>query len=328
MPRRILFGFLLTSMLLLNGCFTGDIKLFRDYSDPLVEYSLQGKGDNKIVLIPVHGVVSTERHQDIMSSVPSMVEEVVSHLRLAARDKHVKAVVLQIDSPGGSVTASDMLYQEVMSFKKETGKKVIVEMMDVAASGGYYIALASDKIIAHPTTITGSIGVIFIRPNIDGLMGKIGVEAEVTKSGKLKDMGSPFRDPTPEEQQLFQDMVDEMYGRFVGLVAKHRKMDDKRARELADGRIYTSEQAMKTGLIDQVGYVDDAISQAKILAGTKKARVVVYRRTAYPNDNIYNNTTAKTPGATPSPSNLDQLSRIAIPHAGLYYIWAPALIHE
>jgi protease-4 len=127
-----------------------------------------------------------------------MVQEFVSQLRLAEKDKKIKALLLKIDSPGGSVIASDIVYNEILAFKKRTGAKVVVAMMGVAASGGYYISLPADTIVAHPATITGSIGVIFFRPKVTGLMGKIGVGVEVNKSGKNKDIGSPFRQTTAE----------------------------------------------------------------------------------------------------------------------------------
>ena len=151
-------------------------------------------------------------------------------------------------------------------------------MMDVAASGGYYVALGADTIIAHPTTVTGSIGVIMITVNAQGLLEKIGVSASAIKSGPRKDMGSPFRHLTDEERAIFQSVIDELQNRFVAKVAERRNLPIAKARQIADGRIYTAEQAAQNGLIDQIGYVDDAIRAAKRAAGVGEAQVIVYHR--------------------------------------------------
>jgi ClpP class serine protease len=153
-------------------------------------------------------------------------------------------------------------------------------MMDVAASGGYYVALPADFILAHPTTITGSIGVAFMRPKVTGLMEKIGLEMEVNKSGKNKDIGSPFREATKEEQKILQGLTDGLGERFLNLVAKHRKLDKNALQDIATARVYLSDEALQHGLVDKVGYLDEAVSKAANLAGlSEDAKVVVYRRT-------------------------------------------------
>jgi len=181
--------FLIITIILLYtiGCAAPNIKLFPDASDPLREFTLQGTDKGKLLIIPVSGIISDVAQKGMFRVKPSMVQEIVSHLRLAEKDDEVRAILLKIDSPGGSTTASDILYHEVMAFKKRTGAKIVAVMMDLATSGGYYISLPADSIIAHPTTITGSIGVIFIRPKLTGLMEKIGLGVEVntpTRSGK------------------------------------------------------------------------------------------------------------------------------------------------
>ena len=206
-PTQLIF-ILLIGAFLLSGCITTKVTLFRSYTEPLKEYTLEGEGDGKVLIIPVKGVITSRAKNRLTYTEPGTVQEIVSHLEMAVKDEKIKAVVLQIDSPGGTVTASDILYHEINEFKTNTGKKIVIAMMNLAASGGYYIALAGDEIYAHPTTVTGSIGVIFIRPNIGGLMGKIGVEADVTKSGEYKDMGSPFRKSTEAEKELFQGIID------------------------------------------------------------------------------------------------------------------------
>ena len=150
--------------------------------------------------------------------------------------------------------------------------------MDVAASGGYYLALAADTIVAHPTSVTGSIGVIMLTVNADGLLQKIGVTAAAIKSGPYKDMGSPLRALTPEERAIFQSVIDDLYGQFVAKVAERRKIPLETARKLGDGRIYTAQQALADKLVDRIGYIPDALALARTAAGVSEARIVVYQR--------------------------------------------------
>jgi protease-4 len=309
---------------LLSGCITTKVSLFKSYDEPLKEYTLEGDGDGKVLIIPVKGVITSRAKKRLMYTEPGTVQEIVSHLEKAAKDEKMKVVILQIDSPGGTVTASDILYHEIQEFKAETGKKVVIAMMNLAASGGYYIALAGDEIYAHPTTVTGSIGVIFISPNIEGLMGKIGVEADVTKSGVHKDMGSPFRKSTETEQKLFQGIIDELYGRFLDLIVENRGLDPDTVRHIADGRIYTARQALHHKLIDRIGYLDEAIAGAKQISGLpNNAQVVVYRRTERANDNRYNTATGKGGIGSPKLIDLGIPGYMNVPSAGFYYLWTP-----
>jgi protease-4 len=224
MMKRALFPLAIVLVAAAIGCSGTRVKIFPDATDPLKEFSLSGKGSDKVLLIPIKGVISDTARERVFRTEPSMVEEVVSQLTLAEKDKHIRAVVLKIDSPGGSVTATDLLYHELVAFKKKTGVKLVAVMMNLAASGGYYIALPADRIIAHPTTVTGSIGVLLLRPDVSGLMEKIGLDVAVSKSGRNKDMGSPFRKATAEEEKLLQEVSDTLGRRFVDLVARHRKL--------------------------------------------------------------------------------------------------------
>lgn len=324
--KRIIALLLLLSIVVTPGCFSQfNLKLFRDSSDPLQEFTLSGKESTKIVLIPVTGTIDNQASQGWMSRQPGAVQETVSHLQKARVDKDVKALLLEIDSPGGSVTASDILHREITAFKKHRPDvKVVAAMMDTAASGGYYIAAACDSIVAHPTTVTGSIGVIFMRADISGLLDMIGAKAVVNKSGKFKDMGSPFRTPTEEENQVFQHMIDEYYERFVGVVADGRGMSREKVREIADGRIYTGEQAKELGLVDKVGYIGDAVKEARAQAKlSTDARVVVYRRTMYANDNEYN--TATVEGSVKPLMDLGLDAYLPELKTGFYYLWMPEL---
>jgi protease IV len=204
-----LIGILL--ILALSACATPKVTLFPDSRDALQEFTLEGSGMDKVLMIPIDGMITHQSESDLFRSTPSMVQEIVAHLKKAEQDDHITAILLKIDSPGGSTTASDLLYHEILAFKQRTHKPVIAVLMNVAASGGYYIALPADTIIAHPTTITGSVGVLFMRPSLLGLSEKIGIGTEVNKSGVNKDMGSPFREPTEEENVIFQRVQDRAY---------------------------------------------------------------------------------------------------------------------
>jgi protease-4 len=198
--------------------------------------------------------------------------------------------------------------------------------MDVATSGGYYIALPADRVVAHPTTITGSVGVIFIVPKVNGLMNKIGLAVEVNKSGSEKDIGSPFRPSTPEEQRILQELTDNLGKRFLSLVAKHRPIDSKDLINVSTASIYLAEEAMQLKLIDTIGYLNDALSEAKVLAGlSKEAKVVVYRRSEYPNDNIYNTSGALHGETSLSLIDLNLTDIIPDLNPGFYYLWAPGV---
>lgn len=269
-------------VLLAAGCSVVSIDLTPRLR-PLVEETVEGRGRHKILLTEIAGFISDDAAPPgltIGTPPPqvSLVARIREELKKAADDPRVKAVVVKINSPGGTVTASDIIYREIDSFKAETKVPVVAVMLDVAASGGYYTALAADTIVAHPTTVTGSIGVIMLTVNAEGLLQKIGVAASAIKSGPRKDMGSPFRAITPDEQVIFQSVIDDLYGQFVAKVVERRGLPPAAARELADGRVYTAAQALSHKLIDRVGYMPDAIDAAKRAAGLAEARVVVYHR--------------------------------------------------
>jgi protease-4 len=327
MRKPMLFSLLLISLIFV-GCTAPKIRLFPSQADPLKEFILEGQADKKVLIIPVRGVISDVPREGFVSTRPSLLQEVVSQLRLAEKDKDVKAVLLKIDSPGGSVTASDILFNEIITFKKRTGAKVVVAMMGVAASGGYYISLPADFIMAHPTTLTGSVGVIFLRPRVTGLMDKIGVGVEVNKSGINKDMGSPYRPATAGEQEILQAMTDRLGVRFTDLVARYRQLDPAVTAEIASARVYLAAKALELGLVDEIGYLDQAVARAKKLAGLPEdARVVVYRRTEYPDDNIYN-TSSRYGGGDVSVISIDLPDSLNRFHTGFYYLWPAAAMGD
>jgi protease-4 len=324
--RKLYVLILIASFVILSGCTTPRIKLYPTQADPLHEFTLQGEAKGKVAVIPIRSIISDEPKEQFFRTMPSMVQEFISQLNLAEKDKDVKAVLIKVDSPGGTVTASDILYKEISAFKKRTQKKIVVAMMSVAASGGYYISLPADHIMAHPTTVTGSIGVIFYRPKLTGLMGKIGVDVEVNKSGKNKDMGSPFRQTSREEENILQDLTDQLGKRFSDLVASHRQLDKMTLAEVLTGRVYLADQALELGLVDQIGYLEDAVVKAKELAGLPQdAKVVVYRRTEYPDDNLYNTSTTRFEGKGFPLISVDVLDAMPGLQTGFYYLWAPAV---
>ncbi len=314
------------AVLFLIGCEAPKIRIFPSHADPLKEYTLQGKEKAKVLVISIRGIISDAPQRQFVSTRPSMVQEIVSQLRKAEDDPEVKAVLLKIDSPGGSVIASDLIYNEIMAFKQRKKVKIVAAMMGVAASGGYYIALPADFILAHPTTVTGSVGVLFLNPNVTGLMEKIGVDVNVSKTGKNKDMGSPFRQATEEEQKILQDITEQLGQRFLDRIAENRKLEPNKLKEISSARIYLADDALKLGMIDRIGYLDEAVGEARKLASLpENAKIVVYRRTEYADDNLYNTSTSRYEGRGPSLISLELPGSLTSLQTGFYYLWQAAV---
>ena len=317
---------ILTGIIVMGGCAAPQVKLFSDASDPLKESILQGTEKGKVLVVSLRGVISTRPKEGTLRTMPSMVQEVVSQLRMAEKDKEIKCLLLKVDSPGGTATASDILFNEILAFKERTNVKIVVSMMDIAASGGYYVSLPADVIFAHPTTITGSIGVVFMRPNVTELIHKIGFTMDVNKSGKNKDMGSPFRRPTEEETQMLQDLTDGLADQFLKLVAKHRGLEETTLSTISTARVYLPAEAKALGLIDKIGYLDDAITEAIKISGLpEKAKVVAYRRAVFPNDNLYNPLTTRSNIQAKALFDLGLQNTATHLSPGFYYVWTPAL---
>jgi protease-4 len=275
-------------LLILGGCAFVNVPLISPIRG-LEEKIVEGEGDAKILLLDVTGIISEEKRRvsGVFETV-SMIDELREALKKAESDKKIAALVIRINSPGGTVTASDILHHEILGYKKKTGKRVVACLMDVAASGGYYVAMAADEVVAHPTTITGSIGVIAVKFNVQELFNKIGVGQETIKSGDKKDILSPFRPSTPEEKKILQEIIDQLQGRFVGVVTAGRKdLNRPEILRLADGRIYTAQQALENKLVDRVGYLDEAIEGVKSSLQLSKASVVVYYRPGSYKSTIY-----------------------------------------
>jgi len=234
-----------------------------------------GRG-GKIAVIPLNGAIVGASQQGLLTSGGITPNLVRSYLRKAEDDGFVKAVILRIESPGGSAAASQEIAAEVLRFREETGKPVVVSMGGVAASGGYYISVYADRIVANPATLTGSIGVISELIYIEGLLEKLGLEMEIIKAGEHKDMG--IRPLTDEERQIMQAITDELYEQFVNTVADGRNLPPETVRNLATGQVYTGSQALKLGLVDELGGLDKAIEVAAELAGLTAFTVEEYGR--------------------------------------------------
>ncbi|MGZ3523895.1 MAG: signal peptide peptidase SppA, partial [Thermodesulfobacteriota bacterium] len=201
---------------------------------------------------------------------------VIEELQQYLADDGVKAIVLRVDSPGGGVGPAQEIHREIMRIRSTSKKKVVTSMGSVAASGGYYIACASDRIVANPGTITGSIGVIMQFSNLEELLKKIGVKGVVLKSGEHKDIGSPFREMTPEEKKIMQDVLDNVHEQFIQAVADGRKLDRSKVAQIADGRILTGEQAKNLGLVDQLGNLQDTIDITAKMVGIEGKPNILY----------------------------------------------------
>jgi protease-4 len=218
---------------------------------------------DKIAIVEIKGIITQST-------------EIIEEMRQYADDETVKAVILRIDSPGGGVGPSQEIHREVVKLK--TKKKVLASMGSVAASGGYYIACASDLIVANPGTITGSIGVVMEFTNLEELLKKIGVKGVVLKGGEHKDIGSPFREMTPGEKRIMQDVIDNVHQQFIKAVAEGRKMEQAKVVPVADGRIFTGEQAKQFGLVDEMGNLEDTVDMAAKLVKIDGRPTVIYPR--------------------------------------------------
>lgn len=232
--------------------------------------------ENKVAVISLNGPIQAEGTSLFFLGSAITPQLVRSQLERAKEDDAVKAVVLQIESPGGNVAAC----QEIVNEIEQVEKPIVVSLGTVAASGGYFISAKADKIVALPGTLTGSIGVIAQVANVKGLFEKLGIEMEVFTGGKHKDMYAGLRELTPEEQEIMQEMTDQFYDQFVQAVVEGRGLSEEQVRALATGQLYTGEQAKELGLIDELGGLNTAIDSAASLAGIEEPKVEYYKREA------------------------------------------------
>lgn len=275
----------------------------------------------KIAIIPVDGMLANARSGGLVGPTENSVSLFTQELDQAARDSEVRAVVLRVNSPGGTVSAADTMYQELKRFEKRTGKPVVASAQEVAASGAYYICCGADRIVAQPTSIVGSVGVIFEAFDIQGTLYKLGVRSDPIKSGVLKDMGSPFRQRTPQETQIMQQMVNEYFHRFEGVVQSNRHVSPDAMRQIATGRVFTGREGKELGLVDEEGLLDDAIALARKLGDAPNAKVVLYRRPYGYGGSIYADAQIPAPHERTMQLNIPLLSEALPP--GFYYLWRP-----
>ena len=309
-------------LFLVSGCIHVD--LFSGGGN-LKEAILSGEGKDKVLLIDISGMLTTSKSSGIFDG-PSLPAQIKEELTKAEQDDHVKAVVLRINTPGGTVTASDLVYHELKAFKKKREMPVIAAIMDLGTSGGYYVAMAADHILVHPSTITGSIGVIMVTMNAQGLLEKVGVQPAAIVSGPKKSMGSPFRPLNDEERAIFQGVIDNLYERFLAVVEEGRPgLSKDKIRSLADGRIYSADIAKDQGLVDDIGYLDEAIDLAKKEAKLDEAQVVTYTRGGGSHHNIYSRYDPPQVGPLGFPK-VDANSLFSVLSGGtpqMLYMWMP-----
>jgi protease IV len=305
---------------LISGCAT--INLGPSLGE-LKEVTIEGEGPGKILLVNVDGVINNQKDKTFSGSTVrlGMVEKIRSIVEKAEKDYAIKALLIKINSPGGTVTASDIIFHLLQTYKENRKVRIYIQVMDLAASGGYYIALAGDEIIAHPTSLIGSIGVIALKVNLQELMTKVGVSWEIVKSGDKKDFMSPFRSFTKEERELFQETIDRFHNRFVALIAENRStLDNSEVQSLADGRVFDAEQAKDLKLIDHIGYVTDTVQRIKSDLNNSSLKLVTYHRNNDFQGNIYSQF------QKPTSFNLINLDLGFNPNAlspYFLYIWSP-----
>lgn len=282
---------------------------------------LAGDGDQDILVIHLKGVITNDK---LLTDGWITPEEVESRLKQAGKDPNIKAVLLNINSPGGAITATDKMYRAIMSYKEKYKKPVVAYFDSIAASGGYYLASACDMIVCYPTCITGSIGVIMSSFQLQDLFeNKLGIKHVVIKSGKHKDIMSSSRQMTVEEQKILQDMIDEMYERFLEVVTTGRQalknLKPEELREIADGKIYTGKQALAKGLVDKIGTWEDAIQETCKLGqiGKDDYRLVVYQQ----NKTLIQELLALTSEESESKQKLLQNLSEKFITPSFYYLW-------
>lgn len=243
-----------------SGCF---VSLIVVTVITLGFFALRSSFSVGIAVLPIEGILDTGRSESTLIVDITGAKTVSQLLLKSARDPKIKALVVYIDSPGGSAAAAQEMFHAVRHFKERTGRPVVAAMGDVAASGGYYVACSADKIYALPSTLTGSIGVIWQSVNIEKLLANWGIKPETLKAGQFKDIGSFFRSMTSRERELLQQVIKDVHEQFIADVAKGRRLPIEKVRKIADGRILTGRQAKMLGLVDELGSLDDAIRDVR-----------------------------------------------------------------
>ena len=278
---------------------------------------------DKVAVIDLDGLIMQSHELGLLGPGENPVSLFVEKIDKAQADPNVKAVVLRVNSPGGGVAASDIMYQRLVRFRQQTHRPVVAVIEDVGASGAYYLACGSDTILANPTSITGSIGVIAQTLSIDGTMKLVGIQAKAVTSGEFKDMGSPLKPLEQKDLDLLKTMVDEFFGRFLKVVQAGRpKLTAERIKQLADGRVYTGEQALANGLVDKLGYVEDGVALAKQLSGAPRVKVVMYDRPLGYRANVYS--ASPLSPAQVNLLNVNMPGLMALSQPQFLYLWTGA----
>lgn len=318
---RVVLGGMLAGLMLAGGCVSVDLDrlMSKDLKEVVVEEGKGWGGRDKVLLVDVSGIIM-EGGGGLFADAACSPAYMKAVLGRAEADDRVKAVVLRIDSPGGTVGASELIAREVAQFRKRTGLPVYAQINGIGCSGGYYIAAACERIHIQPSAITGSIGVIAIFPKYKKLADKVGFEEVVIKSGALKDMGSGMREMSDEERAVLQGLIDSSYDGFLSWILQNRPVvgDRETLKKAADGRIYTAGQALELKLVDQACFLDETLLAAKAAAKAEGADVVTYAYAESPDANIYSSAASEPPVRLGV--NLPGLSG---PHSGFYYLWMP-----
>ena len=307
------------------GVSPGDQRMVTTVVEPA-----KSRTRDRVAVIDVTGMILNARIPGLLSEGENPVSVFHEQLEKAAKDKHCKAIILRLNTPGGAVAASDMMYRDVLAFKEQTGKPVVVVMMDVAASGGYYLACAGDHIIAYPSTVTASIGVIFQTVSLKPALSSIGIKAEAITSGPNKDAGSPLSELTDGHRAVYREMVDTFYADFTGVVRDARPgISESDFKEVTDGRVVTGRRALEVGLVDALGDLDDGFAKAKQMAGVKDASLVRYHRPLSYVGSPYADAGDRQPQANTTQVNLLQLNldgSFGESASGcFYYVWLPGV---
>jgi len=323
--RRIL---LILCLIFVSGCGAPSLLItpVQNTSDlrEVTVRSGRGFGADKIAIIEVEGVLANARTGGLLGSGENSLSLFTQELERAEKDASVKAVVLRVNSPGGTVTTSDTMYEQVVKFRQKTGKPVVASAQEIMASGAYYVSCGADRIVVQPTSLVGSIGVIFTTFEIDGGLRMLGIRSNTIKSGELKDMGSPLHPMSDKERAVMQGLVDEYFARFKGVVTSTRKVTDPaKIATATDGRVFSGTTAVELGLADQTGTLDDAIDLAKQLSRADRAKVILYKRPFGYSGSIYAHGDAPQPEAKSGMiENISGASQLLLPN-GFYYLWRP-----
>jgi len=321
---------LLISLAVLVGCGPAAFQVeFVPIHPQLEETEIQrDKGlfvFDKIAVIDVDGLLTNKRKHGWMRGGDNPVSLFLEKLDKAAEDRNVKAVVLRLNSPGGTVGASDIMYHSLQEFKRETGMPVVACILDLGCSGAYYLACGCDGIVAQPSSVTGSIGTILQTFSVAGTMEKIGVKAVAIKSGELKDLGSPLHDLSDKERKVLEGIIEQFFQQFLTVVQEGRKkIGEKELLSLADGRVFTAEEALQERLIDKIGYPSDGIKWAKKIAGVEKTRVVIYHRPSGYKPNVYGSTMSGD-GGVGALVNVELPDWLNSNRAQFLYLWQPVV---